>query len=395
MKAYILRTEKKLDPFNEHPGGCLIGNKTLEKLRRKILLGLSLEIVVVSDVSQIDDKQEYIFLHDSLYFTEELLSEFIAKSRKQKSVTTCALKSGITTLRTATSVQEVKRYPDRVEYNLHYSPEKKYRGGYSYVVIEPDQFSTSVPMPEHMCGSEEYVIPMTEKFIVQVDHWVNLWVVNIMIILAEGARLRRASKRKLFVLAVKAFSLNKWKILERINRIGRGCDIHPTAYIEGSIVGNDVKIGAGTIIRESVIGDNVFIGNGVVVEESVIGEKSTILNGHILYSVFYPGVFSVTEMVSASLIGRNSFIGSKATLTDFRFDGENVMVLKDGVKIDTGNKFLGSCLGHGVYLGSGCVVAPGRMIPQGLHIAPEKNRIITDSGYESYRLIGEKSITSK
>jgi len=394
MRAYIVQSEKRIDPFDEHPRDCLIGNKTLVVLQIKALLNLGLEPVFISNSSQIDDQDEYIFLGDNLYFTTELLDEFIARSRGQGNSTTCALKSGITTFRTATTLQEVKSRSNHVEYSLHYVPEARLRGKYSILVIEPDQFCTSVPMPGHICDSGEYLIPLTERFVVQIDHWVNLWAANIITILAEGARLRKGSKIRIALLVMRALSLNKWKILSRWNKIGQNCDIHPTAYIEGSLIDDGVRIGAGSIVKESIVGKSVFIGNGVTVEESVIGEKSTVLHGHILYSVLYPSVFSVAQMVSASLIGRDSFVGSGVTLTDFRFDRRNVLVLKDGVKIDSGNRFLGSCLGHGVYLGSGCIVAPGRTIPQGMRITPEKNRIISECNPDQetvgFRLIKNK-----
>ncbi|MEK6830916.1 MAG: hypothetical protein AABX77_02710 [Nanoarchaeota archaeon] len=115
----------------------------------------------------------------------------------------------------------------------------------------------------------------------------------------------------------------------------------------------------------------------MIIETSVIGENCTILNGHILYSVLYPNVFSVTHMISASIIGRNCFIGSGVVLTDFRLDNKTINVIKDNLKIDTGNVFLGCCLGNKVYLGSGCVVAPGRAIPSNLHISLDKEKIIT------------------
>jgi NDP-sugar pyrophosphorylase family protein len=245
-------------------------------------------------------------------------------------------------------------------------------------------------MPKHICGSDKYLIPITDKFIAQIDHWSNLWSVNIVSVLSNIARLQKIPKVKLFALALKALSVNKWKILEQFNTIGTGCDIHPTAYVEGSTIGDNVTVGAHSIIRESIIGNNAFIGNGVKIETSVIGEKSSILHGHIMFSVFYPGVFSVAQMISASLVGRDSFIVSGVSLTDFRHDGRSVTVVKDGISIDTGNTFIGACLGHETYLGSGCVVAPGRVIPDGVRIAPEKKRVITgiDSHEsEGYRLI--------
>jgi len=379
MKAYVIRIDKPIEPFNEPARDCLVLNQTIADVQAEIFGKAGMEIVSVSDASEISDTNEYLVLGDNLFFTPELLNEFVERSRQGRDTTVCALKHGITTLRTAISVQDVKNCQGYTEYNLRYFPEAKHRKDVRVLVIEPDELLASFAVPFHMCGSKEYAIPMTERFIVQIDHWVNLWVTSIVAIMAGGARLQKSQKAKLLLLAIKARSFNKWKILRQLNKIGRNCDIHPTAYIEGSVIGDNVTVSAGAVVRESVIGDNALIGNGVVVEESVIGENSTILNGHILYSVLYPGCFSVAEMVSASLVGRDAFMGLNSTLTDFRLDGKNVTVLKDGVAVDSGNVFLGSCLGHGVYLGSGCIVAPGRMVPCGLHLASCKEGAVWSS----------------
>jgi tetrahydrodipicolinate N-succinyltransferase len=52
------------------------------------------------------------------------------------------------------------------------------------------------------------------------------------------------------------------------------------------------------------------------------------------------------------------------------------MVLKEGALKDTENSFLGACLGHGVYIGSGCVVSPGRAVSKNLRIIPNIERRI-------------------
>jgi len=376
MKAYVQRVDKRLEPFDEPARDCLVLNQTIAETQVKILAESGMEVVSVSDASQVSDPNEHIVLADNLYFTPELLKEFVERSRREGGVTVCSLKNGVTTLRTATSVQDVKTCQDHTEYNLRYFPKSGRGKNLRAVVIEPDKFSASVAIPCHMCGAEKYLVPMTERFIAQIDHWVNLWVINIVAILAGGARLQKSPKAKLLFLALKARSFNKWKILCQLNNIGKNCDIHPTAYVEGSVIGDGVTIGAGAVVRESVVGEGSFIGNGVIVEESVIGEGSSILNGHILYSVLYPQSFSVAEMVSASLVGRDTFMGLNSTLTDFRLDGKSVTVLKDGVAVDSGNTFLGSCLGHGVYLGSGCIVAPGRLVPNGLRLAACKEKTI-------------------
>lgn len=391
MKAYLIRNDKRIEPFNEPARDCLVLNRTIASLQAEVFSRMGIESVSISDESEVADSDEHIVLGDNLYLTSELLSEFVGRSRTERRSTVCALKHGVTTLRTAVSVQNVKSCHGYTEYNLRCFPGAKHRKDARALVIEPDKFSASFAIPHHMCGSKEYSIPMTERFIVQIDHWVNLWVTSIVAILAEGARLQKSRKTKLLLLALKARSFNKWKILCQLNKIGKNCDIHPTAYIEGSVIGDNVTVSAGAVVRESVIGEDSLIGNGVVVEESVVGENSTILNGHILYSVLYPGCFSVAEMVSASLVGRDAFMGLNSTLTDFRLDGKNVTVLKDGVAIDSGNVFLGSCLGHGVYLGSGCIVAPGRTVPCGLHLAACKEKTIWESSngqvQKDFRLI--------
>lgn len=391
MKAYIIKSENKLEPFLERVEKSLIKNKELGFLQRQILDNLKIGMVEIGDISEINDNDEYIVFGDNIYFEPELLEEFIRKSRESNCNTVCSLKSGIFTSRTIINIQKVKKYNDRIEYNLYYYPKEKFRGDIKPVILDPDTYFESITLPKHMHKAGKYMIPLTVNSIAHIDHWSNLWSVNLAAILSELSRLKKMNKFKLLFNVLKSFSLNRWKIASNLNKLGENCDIHPTAYIEGSIIGDNVIVGAGAIIRSSVVGDDCFIGNDVCLEYSNIGENSTILNGHILYSVLYPGVFSVTHMISASIIGRDCFIGSGAVLTDFRFDGRGVVLVDGNKKIDSGNLFLGCCLGNNVYLGSGCIVAPGRSIPNNLRISLDKDRVISNiynsNELSQYRII--------
>jgi len=392
MRAYILKTDVKIDPFGDYARDCLIGNKPLQQLQAETLRAAGLEPIYIDDLSEITDPNEYIVLEDNLYLTVELLLDFIAQSRQMKIRTVCALKSGDITLRTAVDLQRVTICDSHVRYGLYYYTPRDDRNNFQIVLIDPDELHASIPMPAHMCGADSYTIPVTDKCLIQIDHWVNLWWANLVTVLANGARLQKSPKWKLLLLALKARSFNKWKISRATNKIGRNCDIHPTAYIEGSVIGDRVILGAGAIVRNSIIGYNTSIGNSVVIEESVIGGDCVIMNGRVLFSVMYPRSFSVSGLITASIVGRESFSGLHSTMTDFRFDNKNVMVIKDGKLVDSGNRFLGSCLGHGVYLGSGCVIAPGRMIPNGVHLTLTPDRIIRgcsdgQSDIEGYRIV--------
>jgi acetyltransferase-like isoleucine patch superfamily enzyme len=381
MKAYRIKSNKTIEPFGDHPLDCLIDNRSLADTQKEILLKLGIELQPEPYSGQIDNPDEHIFFEDSLFFSPELMQQFIKESRKLKRSTICAIKPGLFTLRSILSTQDIKKFPDRVEYSLQYMPAKELRGKPEPLVIDPDQFSEVTPLPEHVTDSKEFRIPVTDSIIIQIDHWANLWVANIFVLFSELARLRKASPLKLLILALRARSINKWKILNKTNKIGRNCDIHPTAYIEGSTIGDNVTIGAGSVIRMSKIGTGTSIGSNSTIEFSILGEGCAIDSmAGAFSSVLYPGTVSSSKFLFTSLCGKNTFLADGVIVSDYRFDGKNISVMKNGNPVDTGSLALGICLGHDVYLGGGCISEPGRSIPNGLRITPEKARTIGKCG---------------
>jgi NDP-sugar pyrophosphorylase family protein len=274
-------------------------------------------------------------------------------------------------------------------------PTRALRGEPVPVVIDPEQFSQLIPMPQHIRGPQEYRIPVTDTFLIQIDHWTNLWAANMAMLLSDVARLMKTSKPKLLGLALRARSLNKWRIFHQVNKIGKDCDIHPTAYIEGSTIGDNVMIGAGSVVRLSVIGDGTSTGSNVTIESSVVGEGCSIDSGCGAFgSVLYPRTISSSRLIFTSLCGRDTFIADSSGMADFRLDGKTITVMKDGKSVDTGVLALGSCLGHGVYLSAACIVAPGIAIPNGLRILPEKDFIIGKVNPDG-TIPGHRTITNR
>jgi hypothetical protein len=397
MKAYTVQSNKKIEPFGDSPRDCLIANRKLSEIQGQVLQSLGMELKTIPDAAQIENPDEHIVLADSLFFTKELMKEFINRSRRLKSCTICALKPGLVTLHSMVATQDVKIYADRVEYALRYLPAQKMRREPVPVVIDPEQFSQVIPMPEHIRGPQPYRMPLTDTLLIQVDHWTNLWAANMATRLAEVARLMKAPKPKLFWLALKARSLNKWRVLHQVNKIGKNCDIHPTAYIEGSTIEDNVIIGAGSVVRLSVIGDGSALGSSVTIESSILGEECTINSGcAVFFSVLYPRAVSSSRLLLTSTCGRDTFISDLAGMADFRFDGKRIEVMKNGVPVNTGVINLGACLGHGVYLGGGCGVAPATAIPNGLRILPKKpliGEVSPDGTIPGHRVINMQHIS--
>ena len=392
MKAYMINSNKKIRPFGDHPLECLIANKKLSDHQKRVSAELGLDLQLIDDSDQIPDSDECIILGDSLYFTKELLQDFIEKSRNLTTRTRFALKPGLISIKSIVATQDVATYSDRIEYNLEYVPANGLSDKPTPLMIDVDYLSEGVVMPEHMIGVPKNIVPITNKILIQIDHWSNLWAANIGALLSNAAKIAMAPKSKLLLLALKARSINKWKVLHQTNTVGKHCDIHSTAYIEGSTIGDGVTIGAGAVIRQSVIGDRANILNNATVDTSVVGDNSFIGNASMVqYSVLYPGTFILARVISLSTTGRNTFLGDNVTLTDFRIDGQNITVMKNGILVDTGNPLLGPCLGHGVYLAAGSIVGPGREVPNDQRLAPLEARIIRKHGptgeVDGYRTI--------
>ena len=379
MNAYMVESKKKIEPFGDHPRDCLIGNRKLGDIQREVLQSLGLTLKPTSNAQQIEDTDEHIIFVDSLLFSKELLQEFIKQSRKLKQPTICAVKPPDLTrvMSRVLATQDVQVYPDRVEYGLRYVPPVTSGGEPVAVLIDVEQHSVRVPFPEHFAGSPDVDGIMSDRILVQIDHWVNLHDANMAMWAAVPARRLLNSKAKMLRAVLRARSLNKWKVLHQINKIGKNCDIHPTAWIEFSTLGDNVHVAAGSVISGSLVGDNNLIDAGVTMQFSVTGDRCYIGRGTTLaWALLYPGVLGMANLIQYAVIGRDAFLGDGVTLSDYRIDGRNIIVMKDGMPVDTGSRISGACLGHGVYLAAGCVVGPGRAIPNGMHIAPERSRYI-------------------
>jgi len=124
MKAYRIRSNKTIEPFGDHPLDCLINNRSLADTQKEILLKLGIQLQPEPYSGQIDIPDEHIFFKDSLFFSPELMQQFIKESRKLNRSTICAIKPGLFTLRSILPTQDIKKFPDRVEYGLQYMPLK-------------------------------------------------------------------------------------------------------------------------------------------------------------------------------------------------------------------------------------------------------------------------------
>lgn len=82
MKAYIIQSDKKIEPFLEEVSNVLIKNKELGVLQKESFDYLNLMPVFIRDISEIKDNDEHIIINNDIYFEPEILNNFIEESRK-------------------------------------------------------------------------------------------------------------------------------------------------------------------------------------------------------------------------------------------------------------------------------------------------------------------------
>ncbi|WP_439294362.1 bifunctional UDP-N-acetylglucosamine diphosphorylase/glucosamine-1-phosphate N-acetyltransferase GlmU [Lonepinella sp. BR2882] len=144
---------------------------------------------------------------------------------------------------------------------------------------------------------------------------------------------------------------------------GKDCEIDVNVIIEGKVqLGNEVKIGAGCVLKNVLIGDNVEIKPYSVLEDCTIGEKSAIGP----FSRLRPGAELSAEThignfveIKKANIGKGSKVNHLTYVGDAEI-GANVNVGAGVItcNYDGANKFK-TVIGDNVFVGSDCqLVAP-------------------------------------
>ncbi len=162
----------------------------------------------------------------------------------------------------------------------------------------------------------------------------------------------------------------------RFARVGRRCRIHPTARLEMCVLGDDVEVGAYSVLRACVVSDGAKVEDHVTARGAILGPGAHLGN----FGMFNLSVLGARSSIShiggqACIVGDDSFVATFATLHDLNLRG-NVRVPVDGRLVDTGSPFLGCAVGHRVRMGAGVVVASGRAIPNDVTLVADAASIL-------------------
>jgi len=385
MKAYLWKTGIEIRPFQDPVGDSLIVNKPLRDHQKEILSSCNIQVEEIDDPTRIEDP-EFLLIKDNLYFSPVALKNFLKEVRTRGTSGACALEKGpyteftdfIQDLRTETDPETKK---DLVVYGLYFIKgrlaDSKDLDQLPPFRIKAEQKAFPVEPGEVMPASVDvrFTPGFTDAALMHVCHWVHLWLVNIM---ALGITLKETflrSKIRLALRALSAFSFTKHKIASRFVVKVKKCDIHPTAVVQGCILGDEVKIGPYAIVQGSIIGNKVSIPEQAIIVGSVMGDRTSTCNrGVQRLCVLYPG--SSGGKNQGCLFGRDVFIADFSFFIDIKLKG-TIRVYHEGRFQDTGMNFLGSCVGHESIMSPGTWIDTGREIPNRSIVMQDPGHIIS------------------
>jgi len=403
MRKIIIEDQQHIDPFNEPARELRVLNKPLFLHQRDVLLpycrGRELPVRSLDRLptSIREERVETLVHRDNLFFDQHFIGEFVRRARETGQACQVAFSPDDKAITTHTlNLQKgIRKEGEHYVADLWYYP----RGLESEarpLVIDTEPYEVGYYRVPTYMGTEQgeivYHLPM--KAFVSIEHWTHIYLASIPFgVWSMAARIDRETKRNV-ILQLKIFFralIEQKQVLSASGavQIGRNCSIDPSAVIRGpgTIIGDNVTIGAGAQIVASVVGNNVNISEGCQLFLSVVGDGCFLPFRAALAwtAVMEHSIIAQNTCLQRCVVGRNTFIGAGITFTDFNLlSGKPIRAHFDGELQDVGTEVMGGCVGHNCRLGSGLVIMPARMIESDTIIwaTPERRIISKNVRYE-------------
>lgn len=367
MNVFVEPTGHTVAPFGDAPGEVLVVNKSLAHLQAQAFEEAGL---TVTD----ELRAPTLIVPDNAYFTGGTLRQFLDAAGGKSAV--CVLADSFFGKYTT----PVQRDVERIDAGWRFHKVRFDDGSGAApvdVVLDPDEKQMSIDVPEYYMGTDKLEMGIPRYPLMTIHHWCHvLWANQV----APGVEARNRPKWVWIVwglwAALRAMSLNKWKVMAKMNRMGRKCDIHPTAIVEFCTLGEGVSIGAGAQVRFSTLGAGTHIMPGALVEFSALGDKCIVnQNSAVKFSVMYPGAISGHQLIQLSVLGREAVTTYGSNCIDMNFHQE-IRVPLDGKLHSVGQRTLGCAIGHRATLGTGFWIASGRAVPNDYFVVRPPHEII-------------------
>jgi acetyltransferase-like isoleucine patch superfamily enzyme len=405
VTVFVVARGAIIEPFGVAADGCPVGDRTLAEVRDDILgrCGLRPPPAKVTDDAVVAGPA--LVLADDVWVSRRALAAFLSVARARPSTSRLRLPHG-RLFELLSPLQDVEVDNGGAIYACAFVPAgvtttaREALDTAVAVTIPMRVIPTRVPVPRTLLGvpSGQMEWPLTSTVVMRLRHWVHVLrashVAPQVWLLEHALRdpLRSAWRAVLGWRPTAAAREAAWK--RRFVFAGRRCQIHPSAIIEGSVIGDDVVIGPGAVVLHSVIGSGSRLEQRTHVSQCTLGRRTFMsLNSSMQACVTFDDADACANNLQACVVGARAGLTSFAraldtTLFDDGRPGAPVQVLDGAVRRAVGELPCGACFGPDSYVGAGATIAAGRAIGAGVRIVGEGlvTRIAT-SGPGTFRVV--------
>lgn len=385
MNAYVLANPDPVAPWNDPASELEVFTLPLGEWMRRVLESEGFSVVPAADESAIPSGAPCLVIGSHVLAGAAAIRAFRAAAEasgtsRALALPDCAFTRFTTPLMELATAQVGGTRVHR--YDVYWCADggftRRDAESFEPLVLDPRERELPTSAPPFVPG-ERMPMGITPRHVFHIRHWSHLHMANIVGGLCEAsARVRRP--RTWLWLAwrlLRAFPWTLGRLLNGFNHRGRRTFIHPTASVEGCVVGRGVVIDAGAVVRGSIIGDGAKIGQHARVQWSVIGQGARVAwNGIASFSVLMRGSETSFPGVQMSVVGREAYLGSGVWHLDTSFTGAVPVRDRDRV-VPSHQLLLGIAVGHRGFLGAGVTIAAGREIPNGTRWIDDPARMAT------------------
>lgn len=361
-------SNKKLHAFGDKIADVPVLFGTLGQFQEEVCERFGLYLRDVSDGHLVDDEaEEFLEFDESLVFSEGFLAGVLK-----------LIKGGSFTQNVQFSIadqESLQRFSLPVtngQTNWLFPFYYRKKGASQTVVMEITgrEYPFKLSVPKQIVPIGYYSTNQSEVFAAEIISPFHLLQANIGLNMNRSIAVQKFLPKFLYHRFAQPFGrMANWG-LKWMNRKGKNCKIHPTAVIEGCIIGNNVTIGANAVVRLSIIGDNTYIGDTAVVNYSVLGSGNYVMTGnHLQFCLTFESVFTIHGPYQFSIFGRNTAVFATINC-DIRLDEKTISIPTERGIIDSKQQLLGIAYGHKSKVGASNIIAAGRIVPNGLVLNP-------------------------
>lgn len=365
LPFYLVRTGRTLDVFGDPVEDARILDVPLGAWQRTLAAraGLHLETIERRDLGRIE--APCLVMDDDTFTTERFFRRFlVAVEERARTNPAVNLHAGLATnppLARVVRTHAARAVPGGFVYPLRYLGAARDPHSEAVLLSMDDLAWSALRLPRALALGPSHPLCQSATAILTVRSPLHVYQANMHRLVeivgelfAEGGASPHAP-----------------------NRIAPSAWVHPTAHLEGCVVGERAAVGAHAVCTHSVIGARAQISEQAMLYRSVIGDGTSVAHQHrVFHAVTYPECFLISGALQWSIIGHASAIFA-AWITDLRMDGGTIRTRIDGRLVDSGMSFLGVQLGHRARITAGVVTAPGRVVPNDALIHTPRSVLFT------------------